>query len=288
LDRAIKSADTSGGGIQNRVVDDTIPQGYDVSGTLADAGLTETVPGASDLDRILNLSSSGTQVAGGGAELGLAKTVTGGLAPREGESTTGVTRKVEEGFTVYESIISGTDADGNSYSYRATYDPEAPYGKQYYYEVLGSSKPGSDVAIVASTARPDFTQAPSEVGGTKAEEGLIGPNIFDDDTQELLDLINQTGGLSKGPEEEMDLNKLADLLKPAEGDPVFTGPGEGSGAPDTGPITDSPGSGPDASPDVDPGDRPSEGPATETPGEGPGTGGPGPGEGVKHKVALSA
>jgi hypothetical protein len=39
LDRATKAADTSGGGIQNRVADDTTPQGDGVTNVLADAGL---------------------------------------------------------------------------------------------------------------------------------------------------------------------------------------------------------------------------------------------------------
>jgi hypothetical protein len=217
MDRAVKSADAAAkkedaGGIQNRVVDDTISQGDGTTDALSNAGLTEEVPGASDLDRILNLAGSGTQVAGGDSGLGLAKTVTGGLAPKEGESTTGVTRKVEEGFTVYESIISGEDAEGNPYSYKATYDPNAPYGKQYYYQVLGGSKPGFDVDVVASTTRPDFTQALSEIGGAKSGEGAVGSPISDDYLKEVLDLIGQTGGSGKPQKENIDLTKLSGLL----------------------------------------------------------------------------
>ena len=127
------------------------------------------------------------------------------LEAREGETAGQLVKEtLEDGSVVYSRTFNGTTADGQPYSYKATYDEKNPRGVEY--EVLsGVSQDyasGTPVDVVSGTERPSFAKPDTTGSGASGFPTK-------DDTSVTTQPTDNTGTTTEPKKTPADLQKDA-------------------------------------------------------------------------------
>jgi hypothetical protein len=207
------------GGITNRVVDQTIPQGG-VEQKLSDAGLTQDLrPETADqlladlgLPPVTQPGSNdeGELVAGPSGMTTRTVASMPQMQARAGEVAGDVrqNRQVDDGkeYISYQREISYIKPDGTAGSYTINYDPLARDGRQIRYEYGGMDSSGN-MQVFSGLTRPDIDIAETDGASFKKTEtpensgGSSSPDDFNNQItpDELIKIINDSKSESSGP-----------------------------------------------------------------------------------------
>jgi len=319
LDKSVKTATKdSDGGIQNRVVDGTIPQGNGITNVLSDAGLVtgdgQFAGGATLTDEdIANITGdgtgtyTGTQVADVGGGVASGTFVPSWMSLASDERVVGAS-PTENGVSSYVVERTNPNNPDQTLTYRVWRNPDTGVLR---YEVLGSiadnvAGDGVELGSTITRTKPkvdwESEEKPSGsigggsgIAGTPAGEVTIGGKTSSDYAQDVLNIINQTGGGSGGDSNQnVDLTKLLGVTGGTAGTTGGTTAGPSGGGNTIGTtggtagitggtpggttdVTAGPGGGPGGTTDTGPGAGPGTGPSAGPGAGGPGTGGPGAG-----------